>query len=243
LAARKLKSIEDEIMNSKTAFTKIDCLVILLCLLFLLAALGMIGTEGRRRAKDSYCVANLRRWCIVYQMHLNDNDGLFPVGAPSKIYYVDDRLRLCPAATKPLDEGGYHPFAGENGSYAPNAWCGYAALFATQKDSMMWKSPYQANADEIPMFLDNTGGAVPHRSDVPPTYEGQPYPGNTNVNEIWGFCLTRHSHGTQGAFCDFSVRWIGPKQMWTLPWHREWFLEDNGGGPPWPEWMENLKDF
>jgi len=48
---------------------------------------------------------------------------------------------------------------------------------------------------------------------------------------------------------DWSVRKVGPKELWTLKWHRKFDTANDwtiaGGVKPedWPEWMRNFKDY
>jgi prepilin-type processing-associated H-X9-DG protein len=121
-------------MSSKTAFTKKDIIVVVLCGIFLLATLGSVGVSGRRRAKEAVCLSNLRQWGPVFLAFAADNDGYFMAGwypcQPSvqntdiwmealRPYYGNDHnLRCCPEAVIPgTDEligGG--PYGG-NGTF------------------------------------------------------------------------------------------------------------------------------
>jgi len=212
-------------MSKTKGFTLIELLVVISIIALLMAILMPTLAKAKEQALAASCKANLKQWTVAYTMMLDDNNGLFGQGAPAAKYYGDNaKLRECPAG----------------GGYSMNGWCGGG--FATQRAEMVWKSPDMKDASEVPMFLDNAGGGVPHRYDVAPPYEGCPYPGNTNVNEIWGFCLNRHAGGIQGAFCDNSIRWVSVKELWDLPWHRTWFDEAPEGPNPWPKWIQKLPD-
>jgi len=181
-------------------------------------------------------------------MYTDDNDGKFPVGAwaPPE-YYKDEKIWLCPAAVKPFENGGRNPFCSFNWglgprSYHPNAWTNSEACYGTQRDELMWKSPYVKTANRIPMFLDGSRGNVVWHKDDPPAFDGELYTLGTNVSEMKGLCLNRHNEVTNGAFCDFSVRRIGLKELWELPWHRQW-NKNNDPPPQWPRWMQHMKDY
>jgi len=114
-------------MKPKATFTKKDCIAVLVCGVFLLANIGAIGNEGRKRAKEVLCRSNLRQWGTIFKMYANDNDGYFP----SFVGYVGDddisrgsyswhrmpgtsgteKLRLCPIATKSVGEIGPGSFS------------------------------------------------------------------------------------------------------------------------------------
>ena len=92
-------------MNHGTNMTKKDSLVVLGCLIFLLAALGAIGQDGRRRAKETVCLSNLNKWGECFRMYLADNDAYFMDGSNNKWfdglegYYKDAKIMFCPEAT------------------------------------------------------------------------------------------------------------------------------------------------
>ena len=226
-------------MNKSKGFTLIELLVVISIIALLMAILMPTLARAKEQALAASCKANLKQWTIAYTMMFNDNNGKFEIQqqSPSIKYYVDKRLEKCPAQ-KDTEKGGE---GGLGWGYCQNGYCGGGC--ATQTSEMIWKSPDMKNASEVPMFLDNSGGRVPHRTDVPPPFEGTPYtnwPGNFNSNEIWGFCLNRHSGGIQGAFCDLSIRWISIKELWDLPWSRTWFTEAPAGPLTWPKWIQKL---
>jgi hypothetical protein len=73
-------------------------------------------------------------------------------------------------------------------------------------------------------------GTEPDANDGPPNFEGD-Y--NSNMAK---FCVPRHSRMINMLFMDKSVRKVGLKKLWYLPWNREWVekLQD------WPAWMKDL---
>ncbi len=115
-------------MNSKTAFTKKDVIVLACCAIFLLAILGSVGVSGRRRAKEAVCLSNLRQWGTVFLTFAADNDGYFMKGwtnqqVPGPVYkrywmealrpyYRNPDLRCCPEATIPGTELGQSQYGG-----------------------------------------------------------------------------------------------------------------------------------
>ncbi len=98
---------------------KWDGVVLTLCVVLLLSSFAAVGRQGRMRAKEMVCLANLRQWNAVFQSYLADNDGSFLSGANSMGYWwpvqLDEatqswkknRTWFCPTATRPLvDENG-----------------------------------------------------------------------------------------------------------------------------------------
>ncbi|MHC4755206.1 MAG: type II secretion system protein [Planctomycetota bacterium] len=222
-------------MNKPKGFTLIELLVVISIIALLMAILIPTLAKAKEQALAASCKANIRQWTVAYTMMFNDDGERFGIQqrSPGIKYYVDKKLEKCPAQEDIQGRG-----------YVQNGYCGGG--YATQRDEMIWKTPGMKNASEVPLFLDNSsigGGCVPHRYDAPPPFEGTPYsgwPGNNNSQEIWGFTINRHSGGSQGAFCDNSIRWVSIKEMWDLPWSRTWFQEAGGTPNPWPKWIQKL---
>jgi hypothetical protein len=238
-------------MKLTTGFTRKDVWVGLGCALFLLAALGAVGSTGRRRAKEAVCVSNLRRWGVILQAVADDNGGNFLHRTEGmrdwvwalRPYYVNPRIRLCPEATKTYMEGAQNPFLAWEyeyyddtdllkGSYVINDWI-------SDEPEEYWRTPYVREAASVPMFLDGQWREMePHPSDEPLPYETDMWTAGP-MNEMRRACLNRHN-GLNGVFMDGAVRKVGLKQLWRLKWHREW--PDDSPLPVWPEWMENFRD-
>ncbi|MHC4637355.1 MAG: type II secretion system protein [Planctomycetota bacterium] len=241
-------------MYKKTGFTLIELLVVISIIALLMAILMPTLSRAKELALAVSCKANLRQWTVAYSGYVNDNDGFFSNGGfLDKTYFITENLWLCPAATKPFDQGGRSPFASFKteatswySSYRPNGWCTKNPTAATQRNELIWKSPGVKRASEIPMFLDGSNGHVPWHSDNPPEFDGAVYGyggvHHPNADEIRSYCLNRHNEHINGAFCDFSVRKIGLKELWELPWHRDWYM-DNYNPPVWPPWMRKMKDY
>lgn len=109
--------------------SKKDVVVSLVCVVFLLATLGAVGSSGRRRAKEAVCLSNLRQWGPAFDMFAEDNEGRFMRGWWSggstpgpfhtdywmeavRSYYGDPDLRCCPEAVIPGTELGHGPYGG-----------------------------------------------------------------------------------------------------------------------------------
>ena len=97
----------------------------------------------------------------------------------------------------------------------------------------------------IPVLLDST---MPYSSPMgvfPPPRRG----GINSTMTMGPFCMNRHSEHINGLFLDWSVRKIGPKELWTLKWHLQFDTANAwtkaGGVLPedWPHWMRGFRDY
>ena len=187
-------------MNHRINLTKKDCLVVLGCLIFLLAALGAIGQSGRRRAKETVCLSNLNKWGECFRMYLADNDAYFMDGGGYKWfnglegYYKDAKLMLCPEATDiyryqhPSPGTAQNPFGawrivGWSGS--PYPWLqkdragsyGSNTFIYNKGTSNRWNTVNVRGAENVPMLLDSAHfGARPMDTGVnsdPPEFDGE----------------------------------------------------------------------
>ncbi|MHC4620285.1 MAG: type II secretion system protein [Planctomycetota bacterium] len=92
-------------------------------------------------------------------------------------------------------------------------------------------------ANMCPLTLDSVGGGnCPLPPDIPPTYDGEPYFGGTNKNEIRNFCINRHDGYVNVLFLDFSVRRVSLKGLWYIWWHRGWPIPTDPDYPPPDDW-------
>ena len=256
--------------KSKTVFTKRDVIITLTSLAFLLANLAAIGAAGRRRAKEAICLSNLHQWGVIWQLYADDNEGsTLPDLAWERIlkpYHKNTKILLCPAAstlsTSPPGGGWAGVIGGKftawgrdyrdgriYGSYGMNDWATHVrGVTGGRIPSYLWSTFYVKDAADVPVLLDcAVRSATPLHTDVPPEYDGQIYYGGTNVDEIRGFCIDRHSGGVNGLFLDLATRKVGLKELWKIRWHRDWFGELSGRPnhwpPAWPAWMQKFKDY
>ena len=93
----------------------------------------------------------------------------------------------------------------------------------------------------VPLFADTMWrGGGPWHHEQPPEYNGY---WEDYDYEIGHFCIDRHGGGTTNTlFLDWSVRRVGLKELWELPWHRNW-NPDDAPPPVWPDWMAGMKDY
>jgi prepilin-type processing-associated H-X9-DG protein len=119
-------------MKTKTSFSKKDFFVVLGCVVFLLGNLAVTGSNGRARAKEMVCRANLQKWGAIFGMYTADNDGYFQAGwtivcKPGdrwfdllRPYFGDNNdILFCPTATR-TQRDGYGNRTGATGTFS--AW-------------------------------------------------------------------------------------------------------------------------
>jgi len=241
-------------MLKKKGFTLIELLVVIAIIALLLSILMPALSKVRKQAKSVACQANLKQWALVFNMYTGDNGGLFPnhIGLSHdylRAYYRDDKLLLCPMATKPYTEGARPPFGAHYyydglASYGHNTWILSEPKAQFQVEARMWKTPNVAGAAEIPLVMDCLGyqNASPWHKDEAPEYDGQ-FVQDSSLNEMRYVCITRHGRETNMAFVDFSVRPAGLKELWELQWSRLWYYNDPENPPVWPEWMKGMKEY
>jgi prepilin-type N-terminal cleavage/methylation domain-containing protein len=275
-------SARKNLTNSR-GFTLVELLVVIAIIALLMAILMPALARVKKQAKVVVCQSNLKQWGAIFSMYTGDQHGYFHkgwAGVPVKHWMVvlrpyysnEQKLRFCPAATKPRSEGGQGPtsawgvFVGgwggegmdqegnegdESGSYGINSWVcnppeGQEPFPTPGK---YWRTADVKNSADVPLFLDAwwfDGWAEPRNS--PLQFEDSYISGNS-LEAMGDFCVNRHDGLIDGLFLDFSVRKIGLKELWTLKWHRTfdtcelWTL--CGGVEPddWPEWMQDFKDY
>ena len=269
--------ISDEVSKSfLTGFTLIELLVVISIITLLMSVLMPALSKAKAQTKAAICLSNLHEWAIVMQMYTEDNKGLFmadqghekyaALGRPElKFYYKNDKLLLCPMATKTYEEGGRNPFAAWRGdeeddplgnlpcSYGINSWivsqpC--ASGTDTLGGTLLWKTPYVKGAAYVPMVFDCAGyeNACPWHYDDPPDRDGH-WVKSTSEDEMRYVCLNRHNEHVNMAFCNFSARRVGLKELWELWWHRNW-NPDNDPPPDfctmtgkYDGWMCHMKNY
>lgn len=255
------------IMRREKAFTLIELLVVIAIIALLLAILMPALQRVKKQARSVVCQASLHQWTLIWSMFTSDRDGYFHQGLGGesqtsngrwpvvmRTEYHDLDMRLCPTATKPLSEGGLNPLAawgvfddGSFGSYGFNEWL--CNRNSGSNASNYYKHVNVKPADKIPVFLDCYWYDVwPFPENQPPQYDGATE-NLAGSNEMRRVCLNRHSEVVNGVFLDWSVRKIGLKELWTLPWHANfdtkgrWTKAGGVQSEDWPEWMSSFKEY
>ena len=111
-----------------------------------------------------------------------------------------------------------------------------------------WKTPNVRGAYEIPLFLDcYFWCGWPQANNTPPQqFDWQQRNDSDAMNR---YCIDRHQQRINALFLDYSVSFVGLKELWTINWHKGYKREGpwtkRGGVMPtdWPEWMRGMKDY
>jgi len=159
-------------------------------------------------------------------------------------YSRNPDLLICPSATAPCpdpdeENGGPHAVfefydmydaAGNplTGSYGLNAWVYDPPMDVTniegRSTDMNWRKLDAApNPSSTPLFLDAMWrGGGPSETDNPPDFNGDWSDFSGAWSEMWAFAMERHSKGVNILFFDASVHYSRAKDLWQLPWHKNW---------------------
>ncbi len=258
-------------MNRSKGFTLIELLVVIAIIAILMGILMPVLSKVRKQAKAAACQASLHQWTIIWSMYTSENDGFFHQGrggesqdsidrwpAVMRGKYGNDKMRLCPMASKPQSEGGLNPEAawgvfsdGTFGSYGLNEWVlNRGSNTAGGQASNYWQNINNIKpTSKVPVFLDCYWYDVwVHSVDQPPQEDGATA-GMAGSNEIRRVCLNRHQYAVNCAFADWSIRKVELKELWTLKWHKNdftrgpWTLAGNVDPDRWPKWMKSLTDY
>jgi len=265
-------------VSKPRAFTLIELLVVIAIIALLMAILMPALQRIKKQAKAIACQSTLHQWAVIFEMYAGQNDGFFWSGdfardgweqycwtEPLRPFYNnDEKVRLCPMATKFREEGARDPFAAwgpvrttgeQRGSFGMNNWLCHPApevefIHSREATKDNWRNAYVEQTAKIPMLLDCAHvEGKPYAFDTPPEYDGDISTYGVSSLQVKRFCLNRHNGTINGAFLDFSVRKIGLKELWTFKWHRSFnthgIWTQAGGVQPgdWPDWMRNLKDY
>ena len=254
-------------MNKHRGFTLIELLVVIsiiaLLIAILLPALSAATTSGR----DAACKSNLRQWGIALTAYTTDNDDTFPRYAGGAPYYAirdywrDEKLKLCPEATKPTqsaalgaytlggaanayDEARHDPDGdgtpnSEVGSYGANGMCnakggwGIPAILPSEN----YFTDVAMTDSNVPLYSDAMWtallpGANNAAGDDPGPTE---YGGSTIVSfGVPRAAIRRHfKKNSNVVFADGHVEGVYLPDLWTLRWHRNWDTEQGPMNIPW----------
>jgi len=178
----------------------------------------------------------------------------------------DEKMWCCPQAVNPhragIPQGDWSHVAwevgGDVGSFGLNGWIlnlpwaktaeGRADGWGRGPANWHWYTPYQANADNIPVFTGSWWvDSWPRETDnPPPTAAG---PGDTpGTNEMNRVCVDRHDGFVNCLFMDWSARSVGLKELWMLKWSKGYNINGLWTKPKvtaamWPQWMKHYKDY
>jgi len=254
-------------IHKKRGFTLIELLVVIGIIALLMAILAPTLSKVRRQTKAVVCQSNLKQLGLFFLIYADDNNGSMPAisnkwpVALQPDYKGSERLSCCPMATKPMDEGGRHPFAAFSISGSLPSWCVNSAYCSYGINGWVcnpppevtinhfglatannWRKANVTGASKVPLLLDSMWiDSYPDTTNIPPPFDGDEYgSGPMGSRQMRFFCINRHDAFINSVFLDFSVRKIGLKELWKLKWHRNSNI--NAPAPEWPDWMEKFKD-
>ena len=192
------------------------------------------------------------RWFDAMKPYFDDNNDLVccPTAVTPRLIIVDGKLVSTGASGKFSAWGkflgpGSYPVSlrGSYGSYGINIFICNPPAGSTigAGNSFIYKGLNQQNANQIPVLFDSMWiDAYPFTSNQPPMFDG-----DFSSGGLKNCCIDRHSAAVNIFFLDFSVRRIGLKQLWELPWHTEWWATYQTP-TQWNDpnhWMYNMKDY
>jgi prepilin-type N-terminal cleavage/methylation domain-containing protein/prepilin-type processing-associated H-X9-DG protein len=128
-------------------------------------------------------------------------------------------------------------------SYGLNCWAFNPDTNNIQgRDAGLHWRKYDAvnQPSSTPLFLDSMWrGGGPSVTDTPPSFNGEDtaFSGAGIFNgEMEFFAIKRHGKGVNVLFFDSSVRYVRAKDLWGLPWNRQY---DVNAAPniTFPSWM------
>jgi prepilin-type N-terminal cleavage/methylation domain-containing protein/prepilin-type processing-associated H-X9-DG protein len=263
-------------MTRKRGFTLIELLVVIAIIALLMSILMPALTRVKKQARKVVCMTHLKQWGLIWKMYCDDNNGnwlngegggsgLWWIEPMLESYTIEEDMRCCPQATKESGHGKIGAWAdhawesgGYIGSYGPNGWmCNLRpertnGIWGRSPAEDYWRTPNVAGSYNIPLWQGQWWvDAWPRHNDQPPNIvdSTMAIPDRPNTNEMERVCVDRHDGFVNNLFCDWSVRSVGLKELWTLKWHRSFNINGPwtkaGGVAPsdWPQWMRRYKDY
>lgn len=98
-----------------------------------------------------------------------------------------------------------------------------------------WRTMNVREPARVPLFSDTMWrGGGPRHTDSPPLYNGQWSGAGAEFNH---FAVARHNKGINVLFFDTSVRYSTAKNLWRLPWHKNFDISF-ASRRRFPGWME-----
>lgn len=265
-------------MGKRRGFTLIELLVVIAIIALLMGILMPALTRVKKQARKVVCMTHLKQWGLIWKMYCDDNNGYWLSGEGEGSgrwwvfpmfdqYEVEEDMRFCPQATNPSGYGKIGAWADHawtipntdiSGSYGPNGWmCNLGpnrnnGIWGRGPSEDYWRTPNVRGAANIPLFQGQWWvDAWPRHNDQPPDIvDGvMAIPDRPNTNEMERVCVDRHDGFVNNLFCDWSVRSVGMKELWTLKWHQSynvtgpWTQAGGVQSSDWPQWMRKYKDY
>ncbi len=143
---------------------------------------------------------------------------------------------------------------GIGGSYGLNGWtlnvpAAGPALTENRTRSDHWRTPQVRQASQIPLMAEALRFDLWPQPTSAPSDNPDAAWNADSANHMARVCMNRHIGYVNVSFCDFSVRKVGLKELYTLRWHRTFNTQGRytlaGGvtGDKWPQWIRSFKDY
>ena len=253
--------------SRRNGFTLIELLVVIAIIALLMAVLMPSLQRVRKQAMAAVCENNLHSWALLFQMYAQDYDNKLMLGFDSTVgsgvrdgrhswmytlkpYYGDaNDIRLCPRASRTINEGGHMPWAAwevtnpewkyvyrASGSYGINSWVTSDKENAFQLAARWkWRTMGQRQANQIPLILDSGFWLTrPLHTDQPPEDDGAfSWDLGGGLKRV---AHDRHNGGINIAALDLSVRRVRMMRLWQLKWHKQ-FDTSVYDTMDWPKWI------
>ena len=200
------------------------------------STVGWARGEWARALSDHYKRKPDIMLCPVAtdQRGLGVRETLVAVDSPSAVVYGGPRS----CYELPLEDRTRGPGRPLLSSYGINNWVYNPPPDVTEIQGRPtrwnWRTFAVPMPTEVPLFGDSMWrGGGPRHNDQPPSFNGQW--GGVGA-EFYHFAIARHRRGINLVFFDGSARYTRARDLWKMPWHRE-FDVTHYARVRFPDWM------
>ncbi|AQT67571.1 hypothetical protein STSP2_00719 [Anaerohalosphaera lusitana] len=226
---------------------KNDCLMILLCCVFMFMAMGAMG-RGSKRAKTLICQSNLRKLGQIATLYAQENDGKGFSLEYANMWcqrldeYTNavDSILLCPeTVSRDYDEYGSYRYGDSRtpwmwnynreeqriGTYAFNGWLYIRESYYGSEEKNFKDFNEIQKPSRTPVFADgNWVDTWPDESDeitaeCDLTGEATGHHENGMMVRV---TMDRHYGVTNVVFADGHAEAVPLSKLWSLNWHKGW---------------------